>query len=653
MKLELQNIGGFAGVHEFELRKGINRITAPNARGKSSLLRGIECLARDDEDMFRDSLNDDSDAGYIKLDAEHEYIRNLRRANDTVNANLSEDHTFSDENSKWRNAKKIAFFTPKSRVVREIEQNEFDVLKFVESISDAEVIGREKRRKEAQLEENKRELEEYIENLTNAQKLDAEISTMRGDIQKLQEEVQKLEAEIGKEPGAMDLAKVSKDIAAKKQEILDLDERLRSREGEVMRYQKQYEEASALYERIDEKVSEFEQMYESPENSLEEFRERLGEHERRKKDLKMGKDMLDELEKVVDKAYNVFSDFERAIPERARDDPYLKRAYKLLGNPGECPVCSGSTALDVLEHRRGELHECVVDLSKEIRGEDEEMRTVKDKQKELKEDILDIKEKRRKRDDAKREADERLKELGERKDLCDSIDNEILERRHELEVLEQQYEAAARTVRAESRNRLNDVRKKIGAYENEIRNNQKEIDRLTQEIPDYTIGESLEEYAKKKKKGLDRIRTEIEELKDRYEHEIYGAVDLFNANINKIYSDMGFTTFRDIKIVKEITRDRLSSLDAIVEHESGKKQPLSSLSKAEQLTLGLVFQISAKENYITDFPFFVIDDNMNTFDPDRSRSIMKYLSDKAEYVLISQPVPPSEQEDLVVRYGFD
>jgi len=68
------------------------------------------------------------------------------------------------------------------------------------------------------------------------------------------------------------------------------------------------------------------------------------------------------------------------------------------------------------------------------------------------------------------------------------------------------------------------------------------------------------------------------------------------------------------------------------------------------LTLGLVFQISAKENYIPDFPFFVIDDNMNTFDPDRSDSIIGYLSDKADYVLVSQPVPPSEQKELVIKY---
>jgi len=127
MKLELQNIGGFTGVHKFELKKGINRITAPNAKGKSSLLRGLQCLASDDESLFRDVLNDDSDSGYVKLG--DEYVRHLRRVNGVVHADSSEDYTFLDERPEWGNAEKIAFFTPKSG---------FDVLRFVNSISGAE-----------------------------------------------------------------------------------------------------------------------------------------------------------------------------------------------------------------------------------------------------------------------------------------------------------------------------------------------------------------------------------------------------------------------------------------------------------------------------------------------------------------------------------
>ncbi|NIA09238.1 MAG: hypothetical protein GWP10_05755 [Nitrospiraceae bacterium] len=468
---------------------------------------------------------------------------------------------------------------------------------------------------------------------------------------KLQGEVQELETDIEKETGTKDLTKVGEDIAAKKQEIRDLEERLRSREGEVNRYQDQYEKAHALYERLREEINDFEQKSET--ESIEELGGELHKHERRKKDLKQGKDLLDDIWGVVDKAYKIFGEVERVIPDSAKEDILLSHAYGLLGKPGECPVCGGSAVLESLDSRRKELRECITDLSKEMRGEDEEIKIIKGERDELKRRKEEINSRRRDRDEAKHDSDNRLTQLKERKDLRDGVTDEIADKTHDLEVLEQHYEAAAKTVRTESREHLNKVREKIGAYENEIRNNQKEIDRLTQEIPDYTIGESLEEYAKKKEQGLDRLRVGIEELKDQYEHEVFGAVDLFNANIDKIYSDIGFTTFRDIEIVKEITRGRLTSLDVIVEHESGKRQPLSSLNETEKLTIGLVFQISAKENYIKNFPFFVIDDNMRTYDLEQYHSIMKYLSDKVDYVLVSQLVPRSKQQELIIRHGFE
>ncbi len=651
MKLELQNIGGFTGVHTFDIRKGINRITAPNAKGKSSLLRGIQCLASDDEAVFRDTLNDDNDTGSIKLD--DEYVRNLRRVNNIVQATQADDRTFFDENSEWRNAEKIAFFTPKSRVVLEIDQNAFDVLRFVKSVSGAEIVESDLRRKEAQLGEAKQKLDEYIENLTNAQKLEAEIKTMQGDIQKLQGEVQELEAEIAKESGTMDITDVSRDLATKKREIEGLHERLRVREGEVKRYQDEYEKARSLRERIDEEIDEFEQTYESPEKSIETFKAKMHKHERRKKSLKRGKDMVDSLLGVINEAYKMFGETERVVPEEASEISSLEKAYTLLGEPRECPVCSGGADRGTLEHRRDELRACATDLSKDMRGEDEQTKMIKLDMKELQDKVDGLRAKRRALDEAKRNAEEYHKDWDERKDTLDAIEREIAEKESELENLERQYEDATKNVQTKSRERLNEMRKKVGGFENEIRNNHKQIDRLTSEIPDYMIGETLAEYAQKKNKGLEQLRMEIGELETQYDHEVRGAVKLFNDKINNIYHDMGFTTFRDITIKEETTRGRPSSLSVIVEHESGKKQSLSSLSKAEQLTLGLVFQISAKENYIPAFPFFVIDDNMNTFDPDRFKLALDYLTDKADYVLVSQPAPPSEQDELVVRYGFE
>jgi len=65
----------------------------------------------------------------------------------------------------------------------------------------------------------------------------------------------------------------------------------------------------------------------------------------------------------------------------------------------------------------------------------------------------------------------------------------------------------------------------------------------------------------------------------------------------------------------------------------------------------LVFRIAAKKTYIPDFPFFVIDDNMKTYDPEQYDSIVRYLESIVEYVLISQLVTRSKQEELAIRYG--
>ncbi|MCK4811525.1 MAG: hypothetical protein KAS74_04575, partial [Methanosarcinales archaeon] len=469
MKLELQNIGGFTGVHTFDIRKGINRITAPNAKGKSSLLRGIQCLASDDEAVFRDTLNDDNDTGSIKLD--DEYVRNLRRVNNIVQATQADDRTFFDENSEWRNAEKIAFFTPKSRVVLEIDQNAFDVLRFVKSVSGAEIVESDLRRKEAQLGEAKQKLDEYIENLTNAQKLEAEIKTMQGDIQKLQGEVQELEAEIAKESGTMDITDVSRDLATKKREIEGLHERLRVREGEVKRYQDEYEKARSLRERIDEEIDEFEQTYESPEKSIETFKAKMHKHERRKKSLKRGKDMVDSLLGVINEAYKMFGETERVVPEEASEISSLEKAYTLLGEPRECPVCSGGADRGTLEHRRDELRACATDLSKDMRGEDEQTKMVKLDMKELQDKVDGLRAKRRALDEAKRNAEEYHKDWDERKDTLDAIEREIAEKESELENLERQYEDATKNVQTKSRERLNEMRKKVGGFENEIRNN--------------------------------------------------------------------------------------------------------------------------------------------------------------------------------------
>ena len=143
-----------------------------------------------------------------------------------------------------------------------------------------------------------------------------------------------------------------------------------------------------------------------------------------------------------------------------------------------------------------------------------------------------------------------------------------------------------RIVRIEAANKI--LLERIRGNENDILNNQKEIDRHTSNIPDYGVGETLEDHAKRKRLGPDDIRLKIEGLKDGWENYIFEVVDHLNENIYNVYRDMGFTTFRDIKITKELTRGRLTSLDAVVEHASGKKMCIQCLPIGDQLIIAVI-----------------------------------------------------------------
>lgn len=73
MKITVENIGGLKGTHKFVFDKGLNVINAPNAAGKSSLLKGIYlafCGSVLDEDELRQYLYDRSDSGSVRIEFE-------------------------------------------------------------------------------------------------------------------------------------------------------------------------------------------------------------------------------------------------------------------------------------------------------------------------------------------------------------------------------------------------------------------------------------------------------------------------------------------------------------------------------------------------------------------------------------------------------
>src|SRR5665648_795742 len=276
MDLKIKNIGGLTGTHTYDLQPGVNRITGPNASGKSSLIRGIECLVKDDNDLFRKTLNDDNDVGFVKFG---DYERNLLRVDAKTVKSSIEDKTLSEKKSEWGHADDIVFFTPESKVVTEIEHNNFDARRYIERISKAEDIKREVFRKEKQLNDKKKELEDHIDNLTREQDLESDIETREGDIEVLLEKAAKLEKAVENETGSKSLTNIRSDIGSKKQEISNKEVQLNSSEGGLKLWMGNYEIAKGSYERLDTIIRKFEVDYPDPESQRDALKDDMRAHD--------------------------------------------------------------------------------------------------------------------------------------------------------------------------------------------------------------------------------------------------------------------------------------------------------------------------------------------------------------------------------------
>lgn len=97
-----------------------------------------------------------------------------------------------------------------------------------------------------------------------------------------------------------------------------------------------------------------------------------------------------------------------------------------------------------------------------------------------------------------------------------------------------------------------------------------------------------------------------------------GAAKKFNSTINNVIEELKLEDFEDIYIDLEDYR-------LIVVRNGGKVQPLGALGGAERGIIGGILQISCKQTYLKDIPFFIGDDIILEFDPDMSETFMNYL----------------------------
>jgi DNA repair exonuclease SbcCD ATPase subunit len=128
---------------------------------------------------------------------------------------------------------------------------------------------------------------------------------------------------------------------------------------------------------------------------------------------------------------------------------------------------------------------------------------------------------------------------------------------------------------------------------------------------------------------IDFAKAAVQHLRKRKEELIDAVRITFNKRIKEIYQKLGYKDFDDI----EIRPDYSIYIRRPTYNEAW---PLDALSTSEKVTLAVALLIAGKEEYLPDYPFFVLDELVTSYDPERFSKIKDYISKVTDYVIITQ-----------------
>jgi len=84
MKISVEDIGGLEGSHEFQFNEGLNIIHAPNASGKTSLLKALRLTIPKQGEDLDDYLTDGKSRGTVEVSNDFEQKVTLNRSSSGV-----------------------------------------------------------------------------------------------------------------------------------------------------------------------------------------------------------------------------------------------------------------------------------------------------------------------------------------------------------------------------------------------------------------------------------------------------------------------------------------------------------------------------------------------------------------------------------------
>lgn len=609
-KVELQNVGGIRGRIAFELGRGkVNEVVAPNAMGKTSFVRGLSAVL---SAPFRDEfiINEAINLG-IKGErgSKWEEIVNIyedfAKISITLDGDVKEYIVHKDGTVKKAPFGDERFLlagllTGECKTIRQLltGDDKFDWI--VSKLSRAnfyETFYRDVKEERETIESRKGEVERKIQEIAEKLKEKEELEKQRDTVSMSLEEIKK----------RLDIEK-QKLLEKRKKlnvEINKLKEDVEIRKGELRRKEKEKEELERGIKKDKEIIKKLDKEIASID--IDKIRREV-EKKRNEIDNKINelKNQRDEYRGSVNLFQDVLLEMERGKKEESL-----------------CPVCHKSKiTIKEIKAAVGEYEEKVRNINSQIT----KLNIEKEKENQK------IIEEERKKAERERRASELVKSIKYKESNLKRINAEIPQIKadiskkseninkmtEELKILETKTKDEDEALNNEIKQleqTLNDISEKIGNIKGFVEEYKKE--KVGSVWVDPSVAEKI--YSK----WLTFLDVLMNYLREMIHEHRERARTRFNQQIKELMNILEFTEFDQVALTADDYR-------LVVFRKGFVNQPIRTLSMSEKYAIATLLQITLKETYLPDIPFFVIDEVILSFDENRKRKIFAYLNEQAK-----------------------
>jgi chromosome segregation ATPase len=611
-KLTIENIGVFRGKHAFTFNKGLNIVTAPNAVGKTSLLKALRILSDVPEEETIQYLNDFEETGRVMLQNSERFSVSLTRTKEGVKY-LKKDKLIGDGR-----ARDVIFVMEGNPLVEYVEKGSVEsIVDWFRTFTD---INRIEGIRDITTSLYRDLRNEYLDKrkVTEAtlKEIGKTVTSLKNDLKKIDNRTVEILA--------------SKEFKEVKTRIDDIHQRILELENKKAPLNREINEASAGVSIQESRIKETEEEIKKLDRVLE----------RKQTEQSEGKLKLQGLRGDLD-------DFKDKLRELERD---------IIGKPEIGEVGLERRVMDlenIIEDREELLHlERCPKCGRPIKKEDveKELRTIKDNLSKLRSTLERKKIERREiqykilelEAEVKRVTEELIKEIQELQGNIESLKKNKARYTKELNTFLSKQE--------QLKQEIEKLEKQIDAYHKEEMQIMSSVSKRLLDEYNLLIEEKKQKETQlalleQKSISIQRGEKELQVLEGRigilesvvqyYNERIQTIKEKMRGELNKSLAE-GFELL-NLAEFEKIYIDENFELE--LRRKGGVYTKLDRLSGTERSLVAVIMAFVAKETFFGEIPFFVIDEVTNAMDDTRFKRLIDYIKEKLEVLLVTRNAP--------------